>query len=60
MREAITLAVYGTFKTKDIRIKLFGRGTEKYAFQNILIEAGYDCELFSITDQAIEEATKED
>lgn len=44
----IVICVYGNFKEKDVRIQVFtDNGTHKFAFQNILIEAGYDAYLFN-------------
>lgn len=52
----LTVAVYGDFEKKDIRIKCFNdRTPTKFRFQNTLREAGYDCELFSIHDTDINE-----
>lgn len=56
MKTIATLAVYGNFKEKDIKIKFFvGSGTDQYKFQNVLQEAGYDCLLFSVNDVDLEE-----
>ena len=61
MKVVATIAVYGDFqkhaKSKDdLRIKVFpaGGGTKQYQFQNILREAGYNCDLFCIHDTDIE------
>lgn len=55
MKQVFTLAVYGTFKDGDVRIKIFmSPTTEQFRFQNILVEAGYDCKLFSINDTDLE------
>jgi hypothetical protein len=44
-----TVCVYGDFEKKDIRIKLFPTGSNnEFTFQNILISAGYDANLFTI------------
>lgn len=52
MKAVATIAIYGEFKQKDIRMKVFtDSGTSKFVFQNTLHEAGYDCELFSIHDE---------
>lgn len=54
MKTAFVICVYGDFEKKDIRIKIMPSGTtEKFTFQNILREAGYDAELFSIYDTDI-------
>lgn len=52
MKVVATIAIYGDFKQKDIKMKVFtDSGTSKYVFQNILHEAGYDCKLFSVHDE---------
>lgn len=45
-----TVCVYGDFEKKDIRIKLFPADgtTNQFTFQNILISAGYDANLFTV------------
>lgn len=56
MKVMATIAIYGNFEQEDIRIKFFtDSGTSKYVFQNILHEAGYDCELFSVHDEDLNE-----
>lgn len=55
MKQVFTLAVYGTFKDGDVRIKIFmSPSTEQFRFQNTLVGAGYDCKLFSINDTDLE------
>lgn len=49
--KAFSICVYGDFEKKDIRLKVFtDNGTNMFAFQNILQEAGYDAHLFCIDD----------
>lgn len=55
-KNVMTVAVYGDLAKKDVRIKVFGNGNEMYPFQNILLEAGYDCMLFCINNTDLEEA----
>lgn len=51
MREAFCLAVYGTFKDNDIRLKFFNdSSTKRFEFQNIMHDAGYDCVVFSVNN----------
>lgn len=59
MKNITTICVYGDFAKKDIRLKVFAEGdARRFAFQNILREAGYDAELFSLTDEATEATEK--
>lgn len=52
MKNIATICVYGDFAKKDIRMKVFSEGdARRFAFQNVLREAGYDAELFSLTDE---------
>lgn len=53
MKVVATVCMYGDFKSGDIRMKVFptGSGTDKFQFQNIMHEAGYDAVLFSIHDK---------
>lgn len=55
MKNVITILVYGDFAKKDIRLKFFEpNGTLlPYQFQNILRDAGYDAELYSVNDTDI-------
>lgn len=55
-KQIATICVYGDFKNKDVRIKIFPAesGTHQFAFQNILNEAGYDAKLFSLNNTDIE------
>ena len=47
----MNICVYGDFKKHDIRIKIFYDGLlSHYSFQNILRDAGYDAELFTVPD----------
>lgn len=49
----LTIAVYGDFAKKEIKVKTFKTGTtEQFRFQNTLREAGYDCELFHVDEEA--------
>lgn len=59
MKKVATICVYGEFEKKEIRIKVFPTSENEqrhYIFQNILREAGYDAELFSINDNDISPA----
>lgn len=54
MKNLFTICVYGNFKEKDIRTMIFQSGdSRQYTFQNVLKEAGYDAELFSVNDEAV-------
>ena len=54
MKNLFTICVYGDFKKNDIRTKIFKSGDmEQYSFQNTLIRAGYDAELFSVKDTEV-------
>ena len=54
------VAVYGDFSQKDVRIKLFpSDGMEQFRFQNVLREAGYDCDLFVITYEELRKLNEE-
>lgn len=45
------ICVYGTFNDKDMRIKTYEDcDSRPYVFQNIMRDAGYDAELFSVPD----------
>lgn len=45
------ICVYGTFNDKDIKIKSYADEDSRiYSFQNILREAGYDAEIFSVSN----------
>ena len=60
MKNLFTICVYGNFKEKDIRTKIFKSGdSRQYSFQNTLIEAGYDAELFSVNDEDVPFLTAE-
>ena len=60
MKNLLTICVYGNFKEKDIRTKIFKSGdSRQYSFQNTLIEAGYDAELFSVNDEDVPFLTTE-
>lgn len=61
MKSIATICVYGDFKNKDFRIKVFtGNGTQRFTFQNILHEAGYDAELFSLHDTDLEDSVTDE
>lgn len=47
-RVVLYVAVYGDFEKGDIRVKLFQPfgGTSIYYFQNTLMSAGYDCNIY--------------
>ena len=64
MKNIASICVYGDFAKKDIRMKVFAdQDARRFAFQNILREAGYDAELFFLTDEdtaAIEKTTDND
>ena len=64
MKNIATICVYGDFDKKDIRMKVFAEGdARRFAFQNILLEAGYDAELFFLTDEdtaVIEKSIEDD
>lgn len=48
------ICVYGTFNNKDIKIKTYeDEDSRIYSFQNILREAGYDAEIFSVSNPSI-------
>lgn len=54
MKNLFTICLYGDFKNKDIRAKIFKAGDSKqYRFQNILVEAGYDATLFDVNDEEV-------
>lgn len=42
-----TIDVYGDFKKNDVKVKPV-TNKEQFVFQNILIQAGYDCQLHTI------------
>lgn len=45
------ICVYGTFNDKDMRIKAYEDCDPRpYIFQNIMRDAGYDAEVFSVPD----------
>ena len=57
--KTITLAIYGDFSKNDVRYKLFeGDSVEQYSFQNILINAGYNCKLTTISKEELEKLFK--
>lgn len=56
MPQIITIAIYGDFEKKDIRTRIMINNGEQYRFQNMLISAGYDCILESLSIKEIEEA----
>lgn len=49
------ICVYGNFEKKDIHVKGFTKeeceGSYRFAFQNILRDAGYDAELFILDNE---------
>ena len=55
MEELFTICVYGDFKRRDIRIKIFkSDDSRQYSFQNTLIEAKYDAVLISANDEDVQ------
>lgn len=47
----LNICVYGDFKNKDIKVRVV-TNREQFTFQNVLISAGYDAELFTVSDDA--------
>ena len=60
MKESITICVYGTLKKGDVRVKVMPKTGEQYRFQNILVEAGYDAHLFTLSPEEIEEGIRKE